>query len=153
MSERDDSGTTGRTDDLPRGLVERSSAGVALFDEQLRVLEKNSELLRQLNRRFGEVRGRRFPEQTVKGRPEQAEPGRRLSDLETRILEGIAAGISVVELGSQLYLSRQGVEYHVRHMLRALEAANRPALISRAYSLGMFTTGVWPPKVRAEFVK
>jgi PAS domain S-box-containing protein len=76
-----------------------------------------------------------------------------LSELDARILEGIATGESTVRLASRLYLSRQGVEYHVGTMLKKLKAPNRAALVSRAYSLGLLGVGAWPPRVSPEFVK
>ncbi|MEU1789608.1 LuxR C-terminal-related transcriptional regulator [Streptomyces sparsogenes] len=76
-----------------------------------------------------------------------------LSPLEARILEGVATGASTVQLASKLYLSRQGVEYHVGSMLRKLEAPNRAALVSRAYAAGMLTVGTWPARVLPDFVK
>ncbi|WP_130512565.1 LuxR C-terminal-related transcriptional regulator [Krasilnikovia cinnamomea] len=80
-------------------------------------------------------------------------PGKKLlSAVDAKILEGVAAGASTVQLAGQLFLSRQGVEYHVSAMLRRLKAPNRPALISRAYRMGILTIGAWPPRVREEFV-
>lgn len=76
-----------------------------------------------------------------------------LSELDARILEGVAAGTSSVKLASLLYLSRQGVEYHVGGMLRKFKAPNRPALVSRAYSLGILSVGSWPPRVLPEYIK
>lgn len=76
-----------------------------------------------------------------------------LTELDAQILEGVAGGASTVQLASKLYLSRQGVEYHVGLMLRRLKAPNRAALVARAHSLGMFTVGSWPPRVLPEFVK
>lgn len=76
-----------------------------------------------------------------------------LSEIEARILEGIAAGLSTVPLASRLYLSRQGVEYHVTRLLRKLRVPNRAALVSRAYSVGVLHVGSWPPKVVDDFVK
>lgn len=76
-----------------------------------------------------------------------------LTDVDARILEGVAAGASTVQLASQLYLSRQGVEYHVSVMLRRLDVPNRPALVSRAYALGILGLGTWPPRVVPERVK
>ena len=76
-----------------------------------------------------------------------------LTALDARILEGVAIGTSTVQLAARLYLSRQGVEYHVGLMLRRLKAPNRAALVSRAYSKGMLTVGNWPPRVLPEFVK
>ncbi|MEV0618503.1 LuxR C-terminal-related transcriptional regulator [Nonomuraea sp. NPDC050404] len=76
-----------------------------------------------------------------------------LSSMEARVIEGVAAGVSTVQLASMLYLSRGGVEYHVTTLLRKLKASNRPALISKAYSMGVFRLGSWPPRVLPEFVK
>ncbi|WP_432590749.1 LuxR C-terminal-related transcriptional regulator [Streptomyces sp. HD1123-B1] len=76
-----------------------------------------------------------------------------LTEIEARILEGIAAGLSTIPLAARLYLSRQGVEYHVTRLLRKLRVPNRAALVSRAYSLGVLNVGSWPPKVVQDFVK
>ena len=78
---------------------------------------------------------------------------RILTELDARILEGIAAGESTARLASRLFLSRQGVEYHVATMLKKLKAPNRVALISKAYSLGALSIASWPPKVSPDFVK
>jgi DNA-binding CsgD family transcriptional regulator len=71
-----------------------------------------------------------------------------LTELDGRILEGVAAGASTMQLAAKLYLSRQGVEYHVGTMLRRLRVANRAALVSRAYALGLLEPGAWPPRLR-----
>jgi PAS domain S-box-containing protein len=76
-----------------------------------------------------------------------------LTDMDARVLEGVAAGESTVRLATSLYLSRGGVEYHVNTLMRKLNVTNRPALVSKAYSMGMFVVGSWPPRVLPEFVK
>ncbi|WP_234334497.1 helix-turn-helix transcriptional regulator [Streptomyces sp. NRRL B-1347] len=76
-----------------------------------------------------------------------------LTPLDARILEGVATGASTIQLASRLYLSRQGVEYHVGLMLRRFKAPNRATLVSRAYAMGVFTVGSWPPRVLPDFVK
>ncbi|MDO0924381.1 LuxR C-terminal-related transcriptional regulator [Streptomyces sp. TG1A-8] len=78
---------------------------------------------------------------------------RLLSKLDAQVLEGVASGASTVQLATRLYLSRQGVEYHVGLMLRKLKAPNRAALVARAHSMGMLTVGQWPPRVLPEFIK
>ena len=75
-----------------------------------------------------------------------------LSELDARILEGIAAGVSTVKLAGQLFLSRQGVEYHVGVMLRRLRATNRSSLVSKACTLGILDVASWPPRVPPEHV-
>lgn len=81
------------------------------------------------------------------------QPTPMLTALDARILEGVATGASTIQLASRLYLSRQGVEYHVGLMLRRFKAPNRAALVSRAYSLGVLTAGSWPPRAVPEYVK
>ncbi|MFD4322398.1 LuxR C-terminal-related transcriptional regulator [Streptomyces sp. NPDC058548] len=76
-----------------------------------------------------------------------------LSEVDARILEGIAAGVSTVPLAARLFLSRQGVEYHVTCLFRKLRVPNRAALVSRAYSMGVLKVGTWPPRVAPDFVK
>ncbi|MET8288432.1 LuxR C-terminal-related transcriptional regulator [Streptomyces sp. NPDC048448] len=92
-------------------------------------------------------------EATAAEEPAVHAPERLLSKLDAQVLEGVAAGASTVQLAARLYLSRQGVEYHVGLMLRKLKAPNRAALVARAHSLGMLTVGHWPPRVPPEFVK
>ncbi|MBM2619684.1 PAS domain-containing protein [Actinoplanes sp. LDG1-06] len=86
-------------------------------------------------------------------RPAPASVKLSLQPMDARILEGVAAGVSTVKLASLLFMSRGGVEYRVTALLRMLRAPNRPALVSKAHSIGMFNTEVWPPKVHPEYVK
>ncbi|SDG51082.1 PAS domain S-box-containing protein [Lentzea fradiae] len=83
----------------------------------------------------------------------KVDQGKVLSDVHARILEGMAAGESTTQLASRLFLSRQGVEYHLGTMLRKLRAPNRPALVSRAYAMGLLSIESWPPRVEPAFVK
>ncbi|MFJ4091801.1 helix-turn-helix transcriptional regulator [Kitasatospora sp. NPDC089913] len=78
---------------------------------------------------------------------------RRLTTVDARILEGVAVGTSTVQLAASLYLSRQGIEYRVGLLMRRFQAANRPALVSRAHSLGVLSVGAWPPRVLPEFLE
>ncbi|MFJ8495439.1 LuxR C-terminal-related transcriptional regulator [Streptomyces sp. NPDC094038] len=74
------------------------------------------------------------------------------SPVHAHILEGVAVGESTVQMASRLFLSRGGVDYHVASLLRKMKVANRPALISKGYALGVFAVGEWPPRVRPEFI-
>ncbi len=74
-----------------------------------------------------------------------------LTDLDARILEGVAAGVSTVRLASMLFLSRGGIEYHVDILMRRLKVNNRPALVSKAYSMGLLRQG-WPPCVNPDYM-
>ena len=82
-----------------------------------------------------------------------ADKRKMLSELDARVLEGVATGISTVQLASKLYLSRQGIEYHVGAMLRRFKSPNRSALVSKAYSQGILCVGQWPPKVTPEYIR
>jgi DNA-binding NarL/FixJ family response regulator len=71
--------------------------------------------------------------------------------MDARILEGVAAGIPTAKLASILYLSRGGIEYHVNVLLRSLKVNNRPALVSKAYSMGLLRPG-WPPRIHPDYM-
>jgi PAS domain S-box-containing protein len=75
-----------------------------------------------------------------------------LTAMDARILEGVAAGVPTIKLASMLYLSRGGIEYHVNILMRKLKVNNRPALVSKAYSVGLLCQG-WPPRVHPDLVK
>ncbi|QQC93038.1 response regulator transcription factor [Streptomyces alfalfae] len=60
-----------------------------------------------------------------------------LTALEARILDGVAAGASTELLAERLCLSRRGVDYHIRQMLRRFDAPNRRALAAQVGALGL----------------
>jgi PAS domain S-box-containing protein len=76
-----------------------------------------------------------------------------LTAIDAKVLEGVAAGISTIQLAALLFLSRGGVEYHVATLMRKFKVANRPALVSKCYSTGVFVLGSWPPRVLPEYTK
>jgi DNA-binding CsgD family transcriptional regulator len=78
---------------------------------------------------------------------------RLLSELDAKVLEGIAAGCSTVQMAGKLFLSRQGVEYHVGSMLRQFKCPNRSALVAKAFAQGVLTVGQWPPRVVPEHIR
>lgn len=75
-----------------------------------------------------------------------------LNDTDARILEGVAAGASTIQLAARLHLSRQGIEYRIGSMFRKLNVPNRAALVSRAYAVGILSVGYWPPRVKPELI-
>ncbi|WP_216216665.1 LuxR C-terminal-related transcriptional regulator [Amycolatopsis aidingensis] len=93
-------------------------------------------------------------------RPEQGDRGNHvvvgrkklLTELDARILEGVAAGASTVQLAALVYLSCGGVEYHLTALLRMMKVRNRSALVAKAFSMGLFGVGGWPPRVLPEYV-
>ncbi|WP_405792531.1 LuxR C-terminal-related transcriptional regulator [Streptomyces sp. NBC_01506] len=76
-----------------------------------------------------------------------------LSEVDARILEGICAGVSTMQLAAALFLSRGGVEYHVKSLMQRFKVKNRSALISKVYAAGIFRIGQWPPRVPQNLVK
>jgi DNA-binding CsgD family transcriptional regulator len=93
------------------------------------------------------------PDRTTEATRPAIEKSKLISELDAKVLEGVAAGISTVQLASKLYLSRQGVEYHVGAMLRQFKSPNRSALVSKAYSQGILSIGHWPPKVIPQYIR
>lgn len=69
-----------------------------------------------------------------------------------RILEGVATGLTSVQLASQLYLSHQGISYHIGAMIRRFDVANRTALASKAFASGIFRMDCWPPRVLPDHI-
>ncbi|MGJ3559305.1 LuxR C-terminal-related transcriptional regulator [Streptomyces sp. INA 01156] len=65
----------------------------------------------------------------------------------------MAAGDPTVRLAAKLFLSRQGIEYHVGMLLRQFQVPNRTALAAKAYSMGMFSIGSWPPRVLPDHIR
>jgi DNA-binding CsgD family transcriptional regulator len=85
--------------------------------------------------------------------PFPADSTKPLTRMDALVLEGVAAGMSTVQLAGKLFLSRGGVEYHVSALMKNLKAANRSELVSKAYSAGLFSVGSWPPRVITDFIE
>ncbi|CAM3954351.1 LuxR C-terminal-related transcriptional regulator [Kibdelosporangium persicum] len=93
------------------------------------------------------------PDQQRTQRPDAIKYRKILTKMDSRILEGVAAGVPTAKLAGMVELSRGGVEYHVTNLLRKLRAPNRTSLVSKAYAEGILAAGTWPPKVVPDFVK
>jgi DNA-binding CsgD family transcriptional regulator len=95
------------------------------------------------------------PEGAERSENQQALVGsqRKLTTLTAKVLEGVAAGDPTVRLAAKLFLSRQGIEYHVSMLLRQFKVPNRTALAAKAYSIGVFSIGCWPPKVLPDYIR
>jgi DNA-binding CsgD family transcriptional regulator len=76
-----------------------------------------------------------------------------LTKMDAGVLKGVASGMSTVQLATNLFLSRGGVEYYVSALMKRLKAGNRSELVSKAYAAGLFNIGIWPPRVISEFVE
>ncbi|MFF6995396.1 PAS domain S-box protein [Streptomyces sp. NPDC008313] len=73
-----------------------------------------------------------------------------LTAAQIRILSLLAAGSSNGDIASSLQLSRQTVDYHLSRLRHLLGAATRPALVARAYVLGILAPHAWPPRSALE---
>jgi LuxR family maltose regulon positive regulatory protein len=61
--------------------------------------------------------------------------GERLSDRELEVLKLLAAGHSYKEIGQQLFLSLNTVQFHVKNIYGKLLVNNRAQAIARAREL------------------
>ncbi|MGW0810434.1 LuxR C-terminal-related transcriptional regulator [Nonomuraea sp. NPDC002799] len=68
-----------------------------------------------------------------------------LGSLQGEVLRLVAAGASNAQIARRLYLTRQAVDYHLVRLRAKLGAESRSALAGRAFVLGLFVPGVWPP--------
>ncbi|MFD7923599.1 PAS domain-containing protein [Streptomyces sp. NPDC059740] len=68
-----------------------------------------------------------------------------LTAAQIRILCLLAGGSTNGEIATSLKLSRQAVDYHLSRLRALLGAATRPALVARAYVLGILAPRAWPP--------
>ncbi|MFI6350940.1 PAS domain-containing protein [Streptomyces sp. NPDC050560] len=93
------------------------------------------------------------PGQAAEGHQGLVGPQWKLAPITAKVLEGVAAGDPTVRLAAKLFLSRQGVEYHVSYLLRSFKVPNRTALAAKAYSMGMFSIGSWPPRVLPDYIR
>jgi LuxR family transcriptional regulator, maltose regulon positive regulatory protein len=59
------------------------------------------------------------------------------SAAELAVLQGLAAGLSRREIGTQLYISLNTVKTHTRELYRKLGATSRPDAVARAEALGL----------------
>lgn len=69
-----------------------------------------------------------------------------LTAAQIRILALLAEGSSNGEIATSMRLSRQTVDYHLSRLRELLGAATRPALVARAYVLGILAPRAWPPR-------
>ncbi|MFF8784991.1 helix-turn-helix transcriptional regulator [Streptomyces sp. NPDC015125] len=81
---------------------------------------------------------------THQGLAHEAHP--QLTASQVRILSLLAAGRSNAEIATSLHLSRQTVDYHLSRLRDLLDAPTRPALVARAYVLGILDPQTWPPR-------
>ncbi|MER7916342.1 MULTISPECIES: PAS domain-containing protein [unclassified Streptomyces] len=78
------------------------------------------------------------------GRRQLTQP--TLTAAQVRIVALLAAGRSNADIAEELHLSRQTLDYHLSRLRVLLEAPTRPALVARAYVLGILSPRTWPPR-------
>ncbi|MFE2876166.1 PAS domain-containing protein [Streptomyces roseus] len=78
--------------------------------------------------------------------PPPQDPANGLSPQEARILPLVAAGASGSAIARAVGLTVDGVNYHVTRLCRRFDVPGRPALIARAYVLGLLDPTAWPPR-------
>ncbi|MEP0714004.1 response regulator transcription factor [Algoriphagus sp.] len=61
----------------------------------------------------------------------------RLSGRETEVLESIAIGLTTLEIGEKLFISKNTVETHRKNLLYKLKAKNTAELVNNAYKRGL----------------
>lgn len=65
------------------------------------------------------------------------EVNERLSGRETEVLECIAVGLTTLEIGEKLFISKNTVETHRKNLLYKLKAKNTAELVNNAYKRGL----------------
>lgn len=61
----------------------------------------------------------------------------QLTQREKEVLQLIAVGLTSIEIGEKLYISKNTVETHRKNLLIKLNAKNTPALLKIAYEVGL----------------
>jgi hypothetical protein len=69
------------------------------------------------------------------------------------VLEGVASGLSTADIAAALHLTTRGVEYHLSGLLRRTASTNRAGLVGRAFAMGLFQPGHWPPRVQPSLLR
>ncbi|WHT22319.1 PAS domain-containing protein [Crossiella sp. CA-258035] len=85
---------------------------------------------------------------TLAADPEQPEPAVRppeISIREAEIITRVAAGDTTAAIAAAIGLTPDGVTYHVTRLCQRFGAANRTALVARAYVTGVLDASAWPP--------
>jgi DNA-binding NarL/FixJ family response regulator len=72
-----------------------------------------------------------------------------LTRREATIICLVAQGLTNGQIAGKLLISRHTVAQHIAEMLRRWQARSRCELVARAYSSGLLTAGVWPPRAAA----
>ena len=116
------------------GLQENHGPGGSLFSfsgAKLQVHPRNSVILDQVLPHLHRVLTQLEPG------PPRTGPSPALSARELEVLKWIGAGKSSWETGMILRISERTVNFHIRNVLRKLDAVNRPQAVAIALKLGL----------------
>ncbi len=64
-----------------------------------------------------------------------------LSETEKKVLTGLAEGLSYKTISKQMFLSVDGVRYHIRHIYKKLEAKNRSEAVAKGLNFINYPRG------------
>ncbi|MFF3003690.1 LuxR C-terminal-related transcriptional regulator [Kitasatospora sp. NPDC057940] len=78
--------------------------------------------------------------------PPPPAPRPEVSPIEARILAAAARGATTAQIGREIGLTPDGVNYHLARLTRRWQLPNRTALVARAYATGVLAAGAWPPE-------
>ncbi|MFG2525907.1 PAS domain-containing protein [Streptomyces sp. NPDC048527] len=68
-----------------------------------------------------------------------------LTPIQEQVLLRLARGEPNAAIAQAVAMSRQALDYHLRRLRQELDAPSRPAVVARAYALGLLDSTVWPP--------
>ena len=71
----------------------------------------------------------------------QHSSGIDLSETEKKVLKGLAEGLSYKAISKQIFLSVDGVRYHIRHIYQKLEAKNRSEAVAKGINFINYSRG------------
>lgn len=71
----------------------------------------------------------------------QHSPAVELSDTEKKVLKCLAEGLSYKSISNQMFLSVDGVRYHIRHIYQKLEAKNRSEAVAKGINFINYSRG------------
>ncbi|MCA2187789.1 LuxR C-terminal-related transcriptional regulator [Nonomuraea cavernae] len=116
-----------------------------VYRTRLRLIRGNGAVIRARVSASVEHRADGMPWRAVAVLDEISSAAPVLGPLQGEVLRLVAAGASNAEIARRLYLTRQAVDYHLVRLRAKLGAESRSALPGRAFVLGLFVPGVWPP--------
>lgn len=131
----------------PRVLVISSNEGDVMVARALRAgaggyVSKNAPAQELLNAIRDVARGGRFVSRELAARVDEAAGLPTLTERESEILSGVAAGLANKEIGAELGLTEKTVKNHLNRIFTKLDASDRTHAVMIALERGILT----PPR-------